>query len=130
MAVPARRERPMFAEFMDWLEGELPAMPIMRPFTGGQPMRVEDYVSAGEYVVRAELPGIDPEKDVEITVDDGAQAHRDREGMSAGGGESRVRPPTRGCRRHMVSVFSSALFALILGVATRSAIWAVTATGP
>lgn len=76
MAVPARRERPMFTEFMDWLEGELPALPIMRPFTGGQPMRVEDYVSEGQYVVRAELPGIDPEKDVEITVDDGVSRLR------------------------------------------------------
>jgi hypothetical protein len=28
MTVPARRERPMFAELMDWLQGELPALPI------------------------------------------------------------------------------------------------------
>ena len=34
MTVPARRERPMFADPMDWLEGEFPALPIMRPFTG------------------------------------------------------------------------------------------------
>jgi hypothetical protein len=34
MPVPARRERPMFADLMDWLEGEFPALPIMRPFTG------------------------------------------------------------------------------------------------
>ena len=164
MTVPARRERLMFADLMDWLEGEFPALPIMRPFTGGHLVRVEDYVSEGEYVVRAELPGIDPEKDVDITVEDGvltvkaerreakkeggrsefryglysqrdtthrcrrgerrrvlprwhprsadahqgsdkggAQAHRDREGMTAG---RRIpdRPPlTREWRRHAVS---------------------------
>jgi HSP20 family molecular chaperone IbpA len=31
-------------------------------------MRVEDYIADGNYVVRAELPGIDPEKDIEVTV--------------------------------------------------------------
>ncbi len=71
VTVPARRERPMFADLMDWLETEFPALPIMRPFTGGQLVRVEDYVDEGQHVVRAELPGIDPENDVDITVQDG-----------------------------------------------------------
>lgn len=70
-ATPARRERPMFAELVDWLEGGFPSMPFMRPFAGAQVIRVEDYVEEGKYVLRAELPGIDPEKDVEITVDNG-----------------------------------------------------------
>jgi HSP20 family protein len=34
-------------------------------------LRVEEYEDAGIHVVRAELPGIDPEKDVEITVVNG-----------------------------------------------------------
>jgi HSP20 family protein len=98
MTVPARRERPMFAELMDWLEGEFPALPIMRPFTGGQLMRVEDYVSEGQYVVRAELPGIDPEKDVEITVDDGVltvKAERREEKKESGRSEFRYGSFTR-----------------------------------
>ncbi len=33
-------------------------------------LRVEEYEEEGTLVVRAELPGIDPEKDVEITVAD------------------------------------------------------------
>jgi HSP20 family protein len=37
----------------------------------GHMFRVEDYVKDDRYVVRAELPGMDPEKDVEITVEDG-----------------------------------------------------------
>jgi HSP20 family protein len=34
-------------------------------------LRVEEFVDEGALVVRAELPGIDPDKDVEITVSDG-----------------------------------------------------------
>jgi HSP20 family molecular chaperone IbpA len=34
-------------------------------------MRVEDFVRGGSYVIRAELPGLDPEKDIEVTVADG-----------------------------------------------------------
>ena len=64
-----RRERPMFGELFDWLEGEFP--PRFRPFAGGHAMRVEDYVEGGQYILRAELPGIDPAKDVEVTVRDG-----------------------------------------------------------
>jgi HSP20 family protein len=71
MTVPTRRERPTFGDLMDWFESEFPALPIMRPFTGGQLVRVEDFVDQRQYVVRAELPGIDPEKDVDITVEDG-----------------------------------------------------------
>jgi HSP20 family protein len=34
-------------------------------------MRVEQFVEDGQIVVRAELPGIDPDRDVEVSVDDG-----------------------------------------------------------
>jgi len=34
-------------------------------------MRVEDYVKDGRYVVRAELPGLDPEKELAVTVSHG-----------------------------------------------------------
>lgn len=35
-----------------------------------EPLRVEEFQEGGDLVVRAEMPGIDPEKDVEITVTD------------------------------------------------------------
>jgi HSP20 family protein len=35
------------------------------------PMKVEEFLEDGTVVIRAELPGIDPEKDVDITVADG-----------------------------------------------------------
>lgn len=43
-------------------------------------MRLEEFVDGDVCVIRAELPGIDPDKDVEITVSDGMlhlQAHRE-----------------------------------------------------
>jgi HSP20 family protein len=33
-----------------------------------QPIRIEDYTEDGRYVVRAEIAGIDPEEDLEVTV--------------------------------------------------------------
>jgi HSP20 family protein len=35
------------------------------------PMRIEERIDGDEFVVRAEMPGIDPDKDVEINVSDG-----------------------------------------------------------
>ncbi len=64
----ARRERGTFADLFDWLESELPVFPMMRPFSGGSAMRVEEYVDEGQFVLRAELPGIDPDKDVDIAI--------------------------------------------------------------
>jgi HSP20 family molecular chaperone IbpA len=34
-------------------------------------IRLEEFTEEGRYVLRAELPGIDPEKDVEVSVADG-----------------------------------------------------------
>jgi HSP20 family protein len=64
-----RRERPLFTDLFDWLEGEFPALPVFRPLIGAQMVRVEDYVDDGHYVLRAELPGIDPKKDVDIMIE-------------------------------------------------------------
>jgi HSP20 family protein len=59
-----RDYRGPFGDMVEWLEAP---WTILRPVTG-HPMRVEDFVEDGSYVVRAELPGIDPEKDVEVMV--------------------------------------------------------------
>ncbi|HJV99669.1 MAG TPA: Hsp20/alpha crystallin family protein [Arthrobacter sp.] len=39
--------------------------------SGPAPIRIEEFVDGQNLVVRAELPGIDPDKDVEVTIDDG-----------------------------------------------------------
>jgi HSP20 family protein len=64
MSTLTRRDyRQPFTEMIDWLEGPLA---LIRS-AAGHPMRVEDYVKDDRYVLRAELPGIDPEKDLELT---------------------------------------------------------------
>jgi len=44
--------------------------PWFSAFGGERFMRVEEFAEDGTLVVRADLPGIDPEKDVEITLAD------------------------------------------------------------
>jgi HSP20 family protein len=55
--------RDLFRGFLGEGWGEWP--------TDATPMKVEEYVEDGTYVIRAELPGIDPDTDVDITVADG-----------------------------------------------------------
>ncbi|WP_158888113.1 Hsp20/alpha crystallin family protein [Amycolatopsis anabasis] len=43
----------------------------MRPLIDPHAIRLEDQLAEGRYTVRAELPGIDAEKDLEVTVHDG-----------------------------------------------------------
>jgi HSP20 family protein len=59
--------------FEDWTR----MLPFRRPATLAREWATEELIKVDEYrengslVVRAELPGIDPDKDVEITVSDG-----------------------------------------------------------
>ena len=65
---PARRHMTgLLPDLRDWLDA--PWAPLL-PFSPASTFRVEDYIKDGSYVVRAELPGLDPEKDIEITVED------------------------------------------------------------
>jgi HSP20 family protein len=82
MSTLLRRDpRGMFPELVEWFEE--PFM-TLRPYLA-QAIRVEDFVEDDHYVVRAELPGIDPAKDVEVTVGAGyltirAERHDKTEG--------------------------------------------------
>jgi len=70
--ISARHNR-MDRLFEDWMR----SFPIRRPFGLGWDWPGEDLIRVDEYrdgdteVIRAELPGIDPAKDVELTVIDG-----------------------------------------------------------
>ncbi|WP_424531467.1 Hsp20/alpha crystallin family protein [Sphaerisporangium viridialbum] len=69
MAMPTRREsRGLVPDLLDWLEAPFTGA---RPYSGTQMVRFEDTVKDGHYVVRAEVPGIDPENDVEVIVSNG-----------------------------------------------------------
>jgi HSP20 family molecular chaperone IbpA len=56
----------MFPGLADWLEAPWTGPP---PFLVAQTFRVEEVARDNRYVIRAELPGLDPEKDIEVTVD-------------------------------------------------------------
>jgi HSP20 family protein len=80
MGTPVRRESRL-PDLFDLLE-----MPFttLRPFTA-QAIRIEDYIDDDKYVIRAELPGIDPNRDVEINLSRGiltirAEREEQREG--------------------------------------------------
>ncbi|WP_037568653.1 Hsp20/alpha crystallin family protein [Phaeacidiphilus oryzae] len=68
------RHRTLFPDLMQWLETGFPGFPTL-PVTGGGaeahaiPIEVDEDEKAGAFVVRAELPGLDPQHDIEITVD-------------------------------------------------------------
>lgn len=59
--------RTVVPDVIDWFETPFLAL---RPHLA-QPIRIEDYVEDGHYVVRAELADVDPAKDVEVTVGSG-----------------------------------------------------------
>ena len=62
-----------FGELLRWPErlGRWPDL-----FGDEAAMRVEEYVEDGELHIRAEIPGVDPEKDIDITIDRGRIAIR------------------------------------------------------
>ncbi|UXA08357.1 Hsp20 family protein [Mycobacterium sp. SMC-2] len=68
--LPARRPRSLFPEFADLFAG-FPTLSGLRPVFDTRVMRLEDEMKDGRYVVRAEIPGVDPEKDLDVTVRDG-----------------------------------------------------------
>ncbi|HVC05272.1 MAG TPA: Hsp20/alpha crystallin family protein [Candidatus Acidoferrales bacterium] len=54
-----------FADFLRW-----PVVPFLG-LTQDYPMRLEEFADDGHLVVRAELPGVDPDKDIHITMAEG-----------------------------------------------------------
>jgi HSP20 family protein len=45
--------------------------PVARLRQAGRPIRAEDYVENGVYVIRADLPGVDPARDIDVSVREG-----------------------------------------------------------
>src|ERR1700722_10799289 len=64
MSIILRRDpKTVIPDFIDWFEEPFLTL---RPYLG-QPIRIEDYPEDGHYVVRAEIAGIDPERDLEVS---------------------------------------------------------------
>jgi len=83
MTVLAHKENTGFpADIFAWLEAPFLAP---RPIAA-QPMRMEEHVAGGRYVVQAELPGVDPAKDMDVSVAKGiltirAERHEEMQGQ-------------------------------------------------
>ena len=58
--------RALFPGLADWLESPWAGPP---QFTAARSFRVEEGARDDRFVIRAELPGLDPEKDIEVTVE-------------------------------------------------------------
>jgi len=71
-----RQSRPLLPELSELFNGfptfaNLPALASLRPFFDSHLLRLEDEMKDGLYEVRAELPGVDPTDDIEVSVRDG-----------------------------------------------------------
>ena len=83
MPTLVHREKFRVPRLLEWLETEWPFGVGMRWLEQEHEIRCEEYVDGGVIVVRAELPGFDPEKDIDITIRDGvlriaAERHEER----------------------------------------------------
>lgn len=65
-----QQHRPFWPEVADFFSG-LPAWTNLRPTLGGHVIKVEDEIKDGNYQLQAEIPGVDPDKDVDVTVRNG-----------------------------------------------------------
>jgi HSP20 family protein len=74
-----RQSRPLLPELSELFNGfsgfpalaNLPSLASLRPFFDSHVLRLEDEMKDGLYEVRAELPGVDPVENIEVTVQDG-----------------------------------------------------------
>jgi len=60
---------PQFPDLREWIDPF--GLMDLRPKLDFHPIRIEDVFEGDSYLLRAELPGIDPQQDVEIIVSDG-----------------------------------------------------------
>lgn len=78
----------MFDEWTKSLPFRRPAL-VGHDMASGHMIRVDEFRENGNLVIRAELPGIDPDKDVELTVSEGVlhidAEHREEENVEEKG---------------------------------------------
>lgn len=55
---------------MDWFDDFVPFSFSLRN-EDTHPIKIEEFMKENELTIRAELPGVDPEKDIEVTVGEG-----------------------------------------------------------
>jgi HSP20 family molecular chaperone IbpA len=86
--IPRRDPRTMIPDFIDWFEEPFLAL---RPHLG-HAIPIEDYTEDGRYVVRADIAGIDPEKELQVSAGAGyLSIHVERPGQVEGKHRSEFR---------------------------------------
>ena len=102
-----RPNRPLLPDLTDLL-ATFPSFAQLRPVFDNRLLRLEDEMKDGRYEVRAEIPGLDPAEDVDVTVRDGlltikAERTDKKEGSRALGVQLRLvrthHHTAGGCRR-------------------------------
>lgn len=77
------RTSPFDVSWPSWVRNRVPTWADMYDGLGTESMiRVEEYQEDGSYVIRAEIPGINPDEDVEIIIEDSVlrlNVHKQRE---------------------------------------------------
>lgn len=64
-----QHHRPAWPDITDFFSG-LPSWANLRPMLGGRLIKVEDDIKDGKYELHAEIPGVDPAKDIDVVVRD------------------------------------------------------------
>ena len=65
------RRQPSGMDLGEWMDRFFPERLLWGGLSDKDALRVEEFLDGDTLVVRAELPGIDPDKDVEISMHDG-----------------------------------------------------------
>jgi HSP20 family protein len=86
-----RRAGTSLPDLFDWMVPDFPAMPpMLRGGTHG--IRIEEAITDGTFTLSAELPGIDPDEDVDVKVEgDLLTIRAERSTKSEGQGRSEFR---------------------------------------
>jgi len=87
--------RALLPGLVDWLESPWAGPP---QFTAARTFRVEEGARDNRYLIRAELPGLDPDRDIEVTVEGSTltiHAERRQEDSGPYRSEFRYGPLTR-----------------------------------
>ncbi|WLQ46475.1 Hsp20/alpha crystallin family protein [Streptomyces poriferorum] len=66
----AEHRRGFLPDLADWFGSEFPGLPGWRPGSAAHSIPIEVSNQDGEYVLRAQLPGMETESDIRVTVDD------------------------------------------------------------
>jgi HSP20 family protein len=107
----------LVGEVADWFDNDFPVR-TLPPYLG-HAFRVEDERTDEAYTLRAELPGLDPDADLQVTVDEGlltiqaerreTEHHRRRTEFRYGMMRRTVRLPANADTEHITATYDKGL---------------------